>query len=313
MNRLSLRQLQIFRAVMRTGSLTAASQALGVSQPAASRLLRHAEDRLGVPLFERRGNGLIPTHEAKALYPDIDRLLGDLDYVERAAEDLRRLQAGRLRIVTIPSLALTIAAEAVGRFRTIHPSVSIQIEAVLNFEVPEVVANRRADLGLAFMPLRADLLAVEEISTTAIVVVMRPDHRLANRPHLSVADLAGEALVSFSKTLPIGALIAAAFEAAGVTQEVAVEVGHSFLACALVRAGAGIAIVDGLAEPGGIFTDLCSVPLVPAASMSAVLLTPNDQEPSLAARAFCAVLREVSLPSAVGGPVVGQTGSSRSD
>lgn len=296
MNRLSLRQLEIFRAVMRTGSLTAASSALGVSQPAASRLLRHAEDRLGVPLFERRGNGLLPTHEAKALYPDIDRLLGDLDYVERAAEDLRRLKAGRLRIVAIPSLALTIVAEAAGRFRAKHPSVSLEIEAVLNFEVPEVVANRRADIGLAFMPLRADLLEVEPLTSTAVVVTMRPDHPLAGRSELTVEDLAGEALISFSKTLPIGALIATAFDAAGVTQQVAIEVGHSFLARALVMAGAGIAIVDGLDEPGGLFTGLATVPLVPDTYMTAVLLTPHDQQLSLAASAFCEVLREVVKP-----------------
>lgn len=294
MSRLSIRQLELVRAIMRTGSLTAAASGLGISQPAASRLLRHAEDGLGFALFERRANGLRPTHEAKALYPEIDRLFSDFEFIERTAGDLVRLRSGRLRVAAIPSLALTTLAEAVGLFRQRHPAVSVTIETALNYEVSDLVLDRRVDLGLAYLPTRVDDLDVEEIGNTSIVAALPADHGFAGRAFMTARDLPGDPLVSFSSALPIGEHISAAFRAAGLDRPVALEVGHSFLACALVRAGAGIALVDSLAQRSGLFTDLAFVPIRPPIVIRAALLSSGEQELSLAARAFADTLREVA-------------------
>lgn len=291
MSRLSIRQLEIVRAILRTGSLTAAAHGLGISQPAASRLLRHAEDHLGIPLFERRGNGLRPTHEARALHPEIDRIFVDLEFVERAAGDLVRLKSGRLRVAAIPSLAVTVLADAIGRFRREHPAVSVSIETALNYEVADWVLDRRVDLGLAYMPTRVDDLVVEEVGSIGVLVALPRDHRHAGRSALTAADLPDDPLISFSSALPIGDTIARAFRSAGVERPVAVEVGHSFLACSLVRAGAGVALVDSLAERSGLFGDLAFVPLRPALGITAVMMRAGDQNLSLAAAAFAETLR----------------------
>lgn len=291
MARLSFRQLEIVRAILRTGSLTAAAHGLGISQPAASRLLHHVEDHFGFPLFERRGNGLRPTHEARALYPEIDRVFSDMEFIERAAGDLVRLQSGRLRVAAIPSLALTVLADAVGRFRQAYPAVSVSIETALNYDVADVVLDRRVDLGLAYMPTRVDDLLVEAIGTTAVQAALPRDHRLAGRAAVGAADLEGDPLISFSSSLPIGDLIAGVFREEGVERPVAVEVGHSFLACALVRSGAGVALVDGHAERSGLFGDLAFVPFRPTLEISTVMMRASDQELSLAARAFAETLR----------------------
>ncbi|MCF3935484.1 LysR family transcriptional regulator [Acuticoccus sp. M5D2P5] len=293
MSRLSIRQLEIVRAIMRTGGLTTAASALGISQPAASRLLRHAEDSLGFPLFERRANGLRPTHEAKAIYPEIDRVFSDLEFIERTAGDLARLQSGRLRVAAIPSIALTVLADALGLFRRTHPGVTVAIETALNYEVADLVLDRRVDLGLAYMPTRVDDLAVEEVGLTSVVLAVPKGHPFANRDSASVAEIPDDPFISFSSTLPIGEYISSALRAAGAERPVAIEVGHSFLACVLVRAGAGIAMVDRLAERSGLFGDLAFVPFDPPIPIRAALLTLSDQEPSLAARAFCETLRRV--------------------
>lgn len=294
MKRLSLRQLEVFRAIMRTGSLTAASNGLGISQPAASRLLGHAERQLGLTLFDRSNNRLRPTPEARVLYPDVDRLLADLDYVERMADDLQRLKTGRLRIATITSLALTVVAEAVASFSKAFPSVSVQVETALNFDVPDIVLNRGVDFGLAFLPLPTDELWVEEIRRTDIVAVVPRDHPLARRDILTTPELRDEPLISFKRALPIGAYVANAFEAAGVSPPISIEVGHSFLACSLVRAGAGIALVDSLAEDSVMFPELRFIPVKPAIPISAVLLAAENRTPSLVADAFRGILRDVA-------------------
>jgi len=291
MGRLSVRQLEIVRAIMRTGSLTAAANGLGISQPAASRLLRHAEDGLGFPLFERRANGLRPTSEAKALYPEIDRVFSDLEYIERAAGDLVRLKSGRLRVAAIPSLALTTITSAVADFRRAHPSVSVSIETALNYEVADLVLDRRVDLGLAYMPTRIDDLIVEDVGEIHVIAALPAGHPNAGRASVMATDLLDDPLVSFSSALPIGEYIAAAFRDCGVERPVALEVGHSFLACAMVRAGAGIALVDSLAQQSGLFTDLAFVPLEPAIRIRAVMLALRDQSPSLAATAFAQAVR----------------------
>src|SRR5688500_19711916 len=65
---INLRQVEAFRAVMLSGSVTAAASMMGITQPAVSRLLRDLQSLLKMPLFEKRGTGLVPTAAATALY-----------------------------------------------------------------------------------------------------------------------------------------------------------------------------------------------------------------------------------------------------
>ena len=158
--------------------------------------------------------------------------------------------------------------------------------------------DRRADLGLAYMPTRVDDLTVEDVGETHILAALSADHPLAARKRVTAADLLVDPLVSFSSALPIGEYIAAAFRDCGVERPVALEVGHSFLACAMVRAGAGIALVDSLAERSGLFPDLAFVPLDPPIRIRAVMLSLRDQIPSLAAAAFAKAVRRHGAPKA---------------
>jgi DNA-binding transcriptional LysR family regulator len=243
---LSLRQIEVVRAVLRAGTLTHAARQLGVSQPGISRVLRNAEDRLGMELFERRAGRLHPTPEALALYPEIEKVYAEIDSIQRTAEDLRSLRGGRLSVVSIPSIATTILAGAIGRLTAAHPDLRITLRTVLNYEVVESLRTGAAELGFAFDVPDNPAVVATEIGTSQLVCVVPKGHRLAEAGSISARDLEGEPLVSFSRTLAIGAAVESAFVEMGATRRIAIEVGQSFLACALVNAGAGVAVIDDL-------------------------------------------------------------------
>ena len=243
---LSLRQIEVIRAVLRAGTLTNAARQLGVSQPGISRVLRNAEDRLGMALFERRAGRLHPTPEALALYPEIEKIYAEIDSIQRAAEDLRSLRGGRLSVVSIPSIATTILAAAIGRLSAAHPDLRITLRTVLNYEVIENLRTGAAELGFAFDVPNNPAVTATQIGTARLVCVMPKSHRWSASATISARDLHEEPLVSFSRTLAIGAAVESAFAEMGATRRIAVEVGQSFLACALVNAGAGIAVIDDL-------------------------------------------------------------------
>ena len=85
-----LRHIEVFRAVMLTGSASAAARLLSVSQPVVSRVLQHAELGLGFALFERARGRLLPTAEARALFAQVQRAWGEIERVEALAANLRR-------------------------------------------------------------------------------------------------------------------------------------------------------------------------------------------------------------------------------
>jgi len=243
---LSLRQIEVIRAVLRAGTLTSAARQLGVSQPGISRVLRNAEGRLGLLLFERRSGRLHPTPEALALYPDIEKIYAEIDAIQRAATDLKRARGGRLSLVSIPSIATTILADAMGRLAKTGPDLRITLRTALNYEVIESVRTGAAELGFAYDVPNHPAVTATEIGQTRLVCVLPKGHRLAARAAVDARDLDGLPLVSFSGTLAIGAALESAFAEAGATRRIGVEVGQTFLACALVNAGAGIAVVDDL-------------------------------------------------------------------
>ena len=93
-----LRHIEVFHAVMQTGSVSKAAELLGISQPAASKVLGHAESALGFRLFERIKGRLRPTAEAAILFVEAEKIQHGMGQVRSLAENLQRRPEGRLHI-----------------------------------------------------------------------------------------------------------------------------------------------------------------------------------------------------------------------
>ena len=92
--RINLRQIEVFRAIMLTSSISGAAKLLHVSQPAVSRLLSYTEQRLGLKLFERIKGRLYPTPEAKRLFTEVNAVYQGVQRVNEVADDLIQQRAG---------------------------------------------------------------------------------------------------------------------------------------------------------------------------------------------------------------------------
>ena len=105
MARINSRQVEAFRAMMLTGSVTEAAKLMNVTQPAVSRLLRDFQALLKMELFEKRGTGLVPVAAATALYMEVERSFVGLERITATAEEIRSRRTGTLRIAALPALA----------------------------------------------------------------------------------------------------------------------------------------------------------------------------------------------------------------
>ena len=107
-----LRHIELFQAILQTGSLTAAAELLHISQPAASKILKHAEQQLGFALFDRVRGKLQPTAEARVLQQQTERLAIDLQNLRRLADSLGRGEECALRLICTPALAQALLPQA---------------------------------------------------------------------------------------------------------------------------------------------------------------------------------------------------------
>lgn len=288
---LNLRELEVFRAVMETGGVGAAATALGMTQPAASKMLRQAEDRLGFALFRRDRRRLVPTPEAHALLPELLGALAAIGGLERLADALRAGRGGRLSIAAVPVLATALLPPAVQAFRAGRPDVSLRLRAMSALEVVNQVADHRADLGLILGGATDARVAAHALQASEIGCALPPGHALAARRSLALADLGGVPVITLGPQQPVGRLVLAAQAATAVGWRIAVEVSQSSIACSLVRAGAGIAILDGFGLAEAEAQGLVTQPLTPPMPLDVTLVVPAERQPSRLAAAFCALLR----------------------
>ena len=110
---MNLRQIEAFRAVIVAGTVTRAGEMLRVSQPAVSRLIADLERSIGFALFERRRGRLLPTTEARYFHREIEKAYVGLDHLTKAAEAIRNLQGGQLRVAAMPAFAESLASRAI--------------------------------------------------------------------------------------------------------------------------------------------------------------------------------------------------------
>lgn len=290
---MNIRQMEIFRAVMRAGSVTAAAEALNVSQPAVSAMLRHCEDQLGTRLFLRIGRRLHPTPEAEVLFPSIDRLFRQIEAEAQLARQVLLGTRGAISVAATHSFA-SLAALAIPDFLAERGAdLRITLHSLPNAEVVARVLAREADIGIAYGPLQEGEIELERYVTSHVVCVVAEDHPLAGREVVSLADLVATRVVSYGTHTELGRSIHAALRRLGLRTEQQIEVNSTQLALTLAAAGTGVALVDLL--PNGLIpAHLVVRPIEPRIPVQGVLVFARGRPRPRLIEDFLVSLRRVA-------------------
>ncbi len=260
--RFRLRQMEVFRAVMLTGSIKGAAQLLSASQPAMSRIVAHTEQTLGLSLFNRIKGKLVPTPEGEALFREVDEFYQRAVEVDRFARALAQGPSGTLKIAVSPSLSRGMMSAAIAEFVTRYPAIRVNFRGTLLNSMPQEVLSNAVDLAVSVHPIDHPNLQVERFARGRMVCVVPLGHELTLLPEVRLADLARHPVISHDPGIPFGQLVAAAAQKAGVELDTRIHVHQSDTACSLARAGAGVAIVDEFTAVGMGWNDLQVLPLV---------------------------------------------------
>jgi DNA-binding transcriptional LysR family regulator len=292
--RFNLRQIEAFRAIMVTGSVSGASRLLAVSQPAISRLLAHTEDRLGLKLFERIMGRVQPTPEARRLYDQAEQVHQGVLRINHLVEELREHGIGAMHVVASPSVSQALVPEAIGRFRQRHPDTRIEFEILPIHDIVTKVGDSRVDLGISILPVEDPNIVCDPIMEGRLTVVLSPGHPLAQKSEISPDDLAPYPLISYGPQTPYGVNVERALSQGKSAVRVNTIVRFTSVACALVQAGAGVAIVDEFVIRGETWPHLTSRPLVPLTPVRVHLLTQRFKPLSRLAQTFVDIMHELT-------------------
>lgn len=283
---MNLRQLEIFRAVMQTGSTKNAAQLLLISQPAVSNMLRQFEDQLKFKLFERISGRLHATHEADILYGNSEKIFSNFDSIKNLVEDLRDTQAGTLKILASPSFGQSVMPQAIAMFVKDRPSIKISFDTPSHENIIEQLNNDQADLALTITPIDHPSINSQIVRHGQLVCAIPKGHWLGKKKTICPRDLRDTRLISYPRFSPIGRVVDEAFREADEHQQINITVRFCFSACALVEAGAGIALVDEFTVGSDNFRNIEIRPFKSDQQVKISLSHSRQRPPSRIATAF---------------------------
>lgn len=297
---LNVRQIEVFKAVMECGSVSEAARRLNLSQPSVSKHLSLLESRLGMPLFLRTGNRLMPNSEAVALHQQVEQLYSGLTRLNSFLSSMAQHRHGEVQIAAMPLIAHRWLPEVVAPLLKRYPRVSASFPVRSSNWVGKWVAAGRADLGIA-MPGNDSGVLAEPLMDLPMVAVLAPDHPLAGAGLLEPGDLRGQSLITlstfdYSPTF-FDELLGPILQSSGRR----IQTFTTYVACELARQGLGIALVDALTamqfRQGG--TGLCVRPLSERPTIRISLISAANWPRSALANQFMAQIHQKSAETMV--------------
>lgn len=245
----TFRDLEVFLAVMMSGSATRAGQTVGMTQPNVSKIIKLMEHRLGVPLFQRVRGRLRATPEAEKLFIQAQHLQEEISTFSKYAARIKSESTGILRLCALPLFSTRLIPDTIALFAQEFPNVEIRIEIAHEDRVLKAVSRGHADLGLVHSTQSnsRENIKVHIIGHSPMKCAVHCDNPLALMDIVKPADLVGQRIISYPEFLPFRKSIDQFFDQEGARFEPNTIVNHASLAFELVTRNVGIAILDTLA------------------------------------------------------------------
>ncbi len=289
------KNIEAFRAVMLSGSMTIAARDIHTTQPNVSRMIAHLEYELDMKLFERAGNKLTPTDEAIAFFKEVERYYLGLKTLSETARNIKRFGSGRLRIATAPALGLGFISRAVKRFSDVSPGVTVSVRTNNSATIEQLIASQLCDLALAVYARggNSNDVHAEKLADVPGVCILPVNHRLSQRSLIEAGDLEGEAFISLSHHDGLREQIDAVFEHNKVNRTMLVETEFLSTVCCMVSSGLGVSVVNPLVAKDFIGQGMVVKPFFPSIAFPVYLLSPSHRPTGVLANQFTDIVRAI--------------------
>lgn len=240
---LTLRQLQVFEAIVRHGSFTKAAEELFLTQPTVSMQMKKLTETIGLPLFEQVERKTRPTEVGEELYRSCKHMFNTLVNLESSIANFKGLRRGRLRLGVITT-AKYFAPEILGGFCNEYPEVDVSLKVTNRDRVLERITSGEDDLYvLGRAPQEMNLVAIP-FAPNPMVVVASKEHPLTRERNISLERLAEEPLILREPGSGIRDVTMKLFRERGLQPKVRMELGSNEAIKHAVLGGLGVSVLS---------------------------------------------------------------------
>ena len=258
----SVRQLRAFVAVYYAGQLSSAAESLSLTQPAVTVLLRELEKTLGVRLFERTTRSLRRTEAAVEAIDYAERVLTELDNMAGTMAELSDMRRGRVRIAATSTIAQTLIAKAVRRYKDQHPDVTVVIDDCAPSQFVEKIANEQVDFGVGTLEEGTPGLQQKVFLRDHLSVIADRSYQFSGQGAVTWKQLATHPVVTVKPGYGVRRSIDQAAASAGVKLMIAHEVSLLGTALAMAANGLGVSILPASILAYASYPDLVARRLI---------------------------------------------------
>lgn len=244
MSNISLRQIEIFHAVMTVGNVTEAAVLLQSSQPTLSRELARFEQQLEITLFDRIRGRLRPTADGLKLFEEVQRSYYGLARIVDAASQIRLHQQTALAIACIPAFTQSLMPRVCARFFQHYPAVNLTIIPQESPMLEEWLSAQRYDIGLTENNQTPPGTEQQILVTLNEVCVLPQGHPLLQYDCLTPKHFAQQRYISLAPNDSYRQALDTLFYQAKVERQMVIETHNAASVCAMVAQGVGISIIN---------------------------------------------------------------------
>jgi DNA-binding transcriptional LysR family regulator len=240
----SLHALALYLSVVEHETMIAAAEAEGIGQPGISAQIKSLEGHYRVPLMERSGRRLRPTAAGRIVAAHARRLLDLVDDLDRALADLAGVHTGQLILGASETVGEAVLPEVLGRFRGAYPAVELVLQLGNSQEIIRAIVERHLSFGIVGRADGHDALDARPVFDDRLDFFARPEHPVAGRASLRLADLADETFVLREPGSATRELALAALAAHNFMPRQTIQLGNNEAVKRAVAAGLGIGILS---------------------------------------------------------------------
>ncbi|MDG2404254.1 MAG: LysR substrate-binding domain-containing protein [Paracoccaceae bacterium] len=284
--KITFRQVDAFRTVVSTGTMTEAAEMLAISQPAVSRLISDLEKEVGFQLFKRLGRVLVPTEEARLLVQEVRQAVSGMEHIKQSAAVIGSFGHARLNLVTNPSFSAQLVPDLITKFCYSRPKSMIHMEIQANDDIVEWMVSQQYDFGISTNEPSNPSFESLVIKKNDVYCIVPKNHRLNEKTLIHARDLAEENFISYMPESKFRFEVDQFFEAKKIKRCMQYETRTTDAICSLVGRDLGVSIIGSSEAYLNTIPECIALPFAAPISFRAFLFWSKNKPLSAIAETF---------------------------